>query len=71
MICGWCFPLFLFVCCVCIVEIFVLRVSSLQSLTLGTSVLLCGLFEQEMSTWHSQTPKVSDPTFLRAFIVGI
>jgi len=49
MICGWCFPLFLFVCCVCIVEVFVPRVSSLQSLTLGTSVLLCGLFEQVMS----------------------
>jgi len=49
MICGLCFPLFLFVCFVCIVEIFVPRVSSLQSLTLGTSVLPCGLFEQCMA----------------------
>ena len=43
MICGLCFPLFLLVCFVCIVEIFVPRVSSLQSLTLGTRVLFCGL----------------------------
>ena len=45
MICGLCFPLFL-VCFVCIVEIFVPRVLSLQSLTLNTSVLPCGLSEQ-------------------------
>ena len=45
MICGFCVTLFSLVCFVCIVEILVPRVSSLQSLTLGTSVLLCGLFE--------------------------
>jgi len=52
MICGLCFPLFLFVCFVCIIEIFVPRVSSLQSLTLGTSVLPCGLFEQNFRPLH-------------------
>jgi len=41
MICGLCFPLFLLVCFVCIVEIFVPRVSSLQSLTLGTRSVIC------------------------------
>jgi len=46
MICGLCFPLFLLVCFVCRHEISVPRVLSLQSLTLGTSVLPCGLFEQ-------------------------
>ena len=34
---------------VCIVEIFIPRVFSLQSLTLGTRVLFCGIFEQVMS----------------------
>ena len=49
MICGFYVTLFALVCFVCIVEIFVPRVSSLQSLTLGTRVLLCGLSEQVMS----------------------
>jgi len=48
MICGLCFPLFLFVCFVCRHEIFVPRVLSLQSLTLGTNVLLCGLSEHNL-----------------------
>ena len=46
MTCGCCVFLFPFVCLVCILKIFVPIVSSLQSLTLGTRVLNCGLFEQ-------------------------
>ena len=41
MICGFCVTLFSLVCFVCIVEIFVPRVSSLQSLTLGTRSVFC------------------------------
>ena len=47
--CGFCVTVFLFVCFVCSPKIFVPSVSSLQSLTLGTRVLLCGLSEQVMS----------------------
>jgi len=49
VICGFCVTLFLLVCFICILEIFMPRVSSLQSLTLGTSVLSCGLSEQHVS----------------------
>ena len=41
MICGFYVTLFSLVCFVCIVEIFVPRVSSLQSLTLGTRSVFC------------------------------
>ena len=46
LLCYIVFPCFL----VCTVEIFVPRVSSLQSLTLGTSVLLCGLSEHDYAS---------------------
>ena len=48
VICGFCVTLFFLVCFICIVEIFVPRVSSFQSLTLGTSVLPCGISEHLM-----------------------
>ena len=48
MICGFCVTLFLFVWFVCSPKIFVPSVSSLQSLTLGTRVLPCGLFEHSL-----------------------
>ena len=41
MICGFYVTLFSLVCLVCIVEIFMPRVSSLQSLTLGTRSVSC------------------------------
>ena len=46
MICGFCVTLFFCVCFVCLLKIFMPRVLFLQSLTLGTSMLSCGLFEQ-------------------------
>ena len=53
MICGLCFPLFLLVCFVCRHEIFVPRVLSLQSLTLGTRSVLCSfLFNLVSDTEH-------------------
>ena len=47
MTCGCCVFLFPFVCLVCILKIIMPIVSSLQSLTLGTRVLHCGLSEQD------------------------
>ena len=49
MICDFYVTMFFLVCFVCIVKIFIPRVFSLQSLTLGTRVLFCGIFEQVMS----------------------
>ena len=46
MICDFCVTMFSLVGFVCTFEMFVPRVFSLQSLTLGTRVLLCELFEQ-------------------------
>jgi len=57
MICGLCFPLFLLVCFVCVVEIFVPRVSSLQSLTLGTRSVICSFPSNSVSdTGHKSAP---------------
>ena len=45
VICGFCVTMFFFVCFVCRLKIFIPSVSFLQSLTLGTRVLFCGLFK--------------------------
>jgi len=57
VICGFCITLFFFVCFVCILKIFVPRVSSLQSLTLGTRSVLCSFPLNLVSdTGHKSAP---------------
>ena len=57
MICGFYDTLFSLVCFVCIVEIFLPRVSSLQSLTLGTRSVFCSSPHNSVSdTGHKSAP---------------
>ena len=52
MTCGCCIFLFFFICLLCILKIFMLIVFSLQSLTLATSVIHCGLSEHISLSLH-------------------
>ena len=59
VICGFCVSLFSLVCFVCIGEIFVPRVCSLQSLTLGTRSVFCSCFPTFAPCWKYYNPGVT------------
>ena len=57
VICGFCVTLFSLVCFVCMVEIFMPKASSLQSLTLGTRFVFCSSPHNLVSdTGHKSAP---------------
>ena len=78
---GFCITLFFLVCFVCIVEIFMPRVSSLQSLTLGTRSVFCSSSHNLVSDtghkcaslwiiWtHSSTDSLMQPACAVVYIV--